>query len=65
MILCALRHDFISAADRAAVERCIAYCQGRTAGRRESYKAEAAIKAFAFRYGLSLDWLFDSNPKAA
>jgi hypothetical protein len=44
MILDALRQDFITAADRAAVERGIAYYRRRAAGGRENLKAEAAIK---------------------
>jgi hypothetical protein len=65
MILDALRQDFITAADRAAVERGIAYCRARVAGGRENLKAEAAIVKFCERYGFSLDWLYGPAVKVA
>jgi hypothetical protein len=59
MILDALRQDFITPADRAAMERCIAYYRRRAAGARENFKAEAAVNKFCERHGFSLDWLYD------
>jgi hypothetical protein len=59
MIRDALRQDFISAADRAAMERGIAYYRRRAAGAaREKFKAGADVNDFCERHGFSLDWLF-------
>ena len=61
MILDALRET----ADREAAQRAVTYCCARAAGGRENLRAEANITAIAQRHGLSLDWIFDSNAKAA